>query len=227
MRLLLATLGVATAIGLGATPSRACPFCTTASQTLSEEIDAMDVVVLARLLQPPAVSATDANDPAAPPPKAKFQAERVLKGDKWVHEAEVLELLAWGESAADKRYLAMAVVSPQLMWSTPLALSQRACEYVLKLSALPKDAARLEFFQDYLEDADEILRARCLRRIRQDALQGSCRTERQDAPRSVAGMGPGSEDPRQPAASVPDHVGHLWHAGGCPTAGTDAPLRRP
>lgn len=157
MRLLLAMLTAGTAILGAATASRACPFCTTASQTLSEEIDSMDVVVLARLLQPPPPAAADVNDPSAPLPKAKFQVQRVLKGDKHVRVGEELELLAWGETAADKRYLAMAVVSPQMMWSTPLALSERACEYVLQLPALPKDPARLAFFQEHLEDADEIL----------------------------------------------------------------------
>ncbi len=136
---------------------QACPFCTAVSQTFSEEMEAMDVVVLARLLQAPPPPSDDDADSDAPLPKAKFQVEQVLKGTPLVKESDILELLYFGEGDKQKRYLAMATDPSNLMWSTPVALSERACEYVLKLPSLPKDASRLQFFQEYLEDPDEML----------------------------------------------------------------------
>jgi hypothetical protein len=44
------------------------------------------------------------------------------------------------------------------MWSTPLQLTDRARQYIPELLALPKEGVpRLEFFQQHLEDDDEML----------------------------------------------------------------------
>ena len=44
------------------------------------------------------------------------------------------------------------------MWSTPLPLSDKAQEYLGKIIKLPREGAdRYTFFQNYLEDADEML----------------------------------------------------------------------
>src|SRR6185295_5919855 len=44
------------------------------------------------------------------------------------------------------------------MWSTPLPLTERGIKYLTEINRLPKDGAeRLVFFQQYLEDADEML----------------------------------------------------------------------
>ena len=43
-------------------------------------------------------------------------------------------------------------------WGTPIAISERGQEYVAKALDLPKEGPdRLVFFQDYLEDKDEML----------------------------------------------------------------------
>ncbi|MCK4684151.1 MAG: hypothetical protein KAT44_04265, partial [Pirellulales bacterium] len=55
-------------------------------------------------------------------------------------------------------YLLMAVEPPELVWSSPIPVSQRAVEYIRQLSQLPeKGADRLAFFQKYLEDEDDTL----------------------------------------------------------------------
>ncbi len=117
----------------------------------------MDVVVLARLLRAPPPPPADGEDPDAPLPKALFRVEKVLKGETLLPDSRDLELLYFGEGDTSKTYLTMATDPPNLMWSTPVALSDRAREYVLQLPGLPKDAQRLEFFQEYLEDEDEML----------------------------------------------------------------------
>ena len=96
MRLsILTAIALACGANLIPTAGHACPFCTAVSQTFSEEIAAMDVVVIARLLQAPPPPSDSGTDSDAPLPKAKFQVDRVLKGDSLVGESEVLELL-WG-----------------------------------------------------------------------------------------------------------------------------------
>lgn len=138
------------------TVADACPFCTAVSQTFSEEIDSMDVVVIAHLIEAPPVPDAAA-DPDAPLPRAKFRIAEALKGDKWASASQTVEVLYFGEPNKDKRYLIMGTDPPQIMWSTPLSLSDRAYKYILALHELPKDPARLAFFQEYLEDEDEML----------------------------------------------------------------------
>ncbi|MCA9168706.1 MAG: hypothetical protein KDB23_13620 [Planctomycetales bacterium] len=154
VRVALAAIG-----GLGQMPTSAlaCPFCTSVSQTFSEEINSMQVAVLATLIEgPPPATETD-NDPNAPLPKAKFKISYVIKGAEWVAEDSTIEVLFFSEPNKDRAYLIMGTDAPQVTWSTPLPLSDRARGYVLQLSGLPSDAKRLEFFQEYLEDEDEML----------------------------------------------------------------------
>ncbi len=61
-------------------------------------------------------------------------------------------------------------------WTTPLPLTAAAVEYVKKLqSVAPAGPDRLVFFQDYLENADPLLGAGCLRRIWPGAVRGAAR----------------------------------------------------
>lgn len=155
MRYAVALLSIAI-VSSGAVWAWACPFCTAVSQTFTEEIDAMDVVVVGRLVDAPPVPDA-ATDPDAPLPKAKFSIEKIIKGEQFVKVNEVVEVLYFGEPDKTKQYLMMATDPPQLIWSTPLGLSDRAHKYILQLSSLPTDGKRLLFFQEHLEDEDEML----------------------------------------------------------------------
>ena len=155
MRYPIALLSIAI-ISLVATRTLSCPFCSAVSQTFTEEIDAMDVVVIGRLIDAPPVPDA-ATNPDAPLPKAKFQIEKIIKGEQFVKPDQEVEVLYFGEPNKDKRYLMMATDPPQLMWSTPLGLTERAHQYILALSTLPTDGSRLLFFQEHLEDEDEML----------------------------------------------------------------------
>lgn len=146
---------LAALVFLGTSPLLACPFCSAVSQTFTEEIGAMDVVVIADLLKPPpAAKAGDSNEV----PKAVFRVNQVVKGEGLVKAAQTIETIYFGDAEKGKSFLIMGVDPPKVMWSTPLLLSARGKEYVPKLLALPaKGAERLRFFQDYLEDDDEML----------------------------------------------------------------------
>ena len=135
----------------------ACPFCSAVSQTFSEEMKTMDVVAIAELQKAALISKLSTTDPTAEVPKSRFKIVKVIKGEEFVKAGETFETIYFGEAKKDKPFLAMATDAPNLMWSTPLVLSPRAEAYLLKLSDLPKSAERLAFFQDYLEDEDEML----------------------------------------------------------------------
>jgi len=131
----------------------ACPFCAAVSQTFSEEINTMDAVVIAKLVEPP--KETDSSDEIS---KAKFQIEKIIKGESHIGQMHEIESLYFGEAKNGQSFLIMGVDPPKLMWSTPLQLSDRAKTYVTKLLDVPKEGAeRLAFFQEYLEDHDEML----------------------------------------------------------------------
>lgn len=150
---------------LGLTPllltskATACPFCSAATQTFTEEITGMDAVVIATLIESPqnaksVLAAEFAEDIA----KSKFKVTAVIKGTDLVKPGDVIETLYFGEAKKERSFLVMAVDPQNLMWSTPLILTKRAETYVSQLLKVPqKGTGKLRFFQDYLEDEDEML----------------------------------------------------------------------
>lgn len=134
----------------------ACPFCSAVSQTFSEEMTTMDAVVIAELVQPPPPPGP--NDSGKELPKAKFKVSKVLKGETLVKPDQLIETIYFGDAKKGAPFLVMAVDPQNLMWSTPLLITERGRDYMASLLTLPKEgAARLEFFQRYLEDPDESL----------------------------------------------------------------------
>lgn len=132
----------------------ACPFCTATAQTFTEEIGTMDAVVVARLVELPPAN-QKAGDEIG---KAKFEIVDVIKGDKLVKKGGAVETLFFGEGKPGQNFLIMGIDPPNIMWSTPLPLSERAREYLNNVLKLPKDGLeRYIFFQNYLEDTDEML----------------------------------------------------------------------
>jgi hypothetical protein len=151
--LLVLTAGLLSAGGIVAL---ARPFCSAVSQTFTEEMDTMDAVVLAELVQPPPPAKPD--DGGKDLPKAKFKVVNVIKGGSLVKANQMIETIYFGDAAKGRPFLIMGVDPQNLMWSTPLLLTDRARSYIPRLLTVPKEgAARLEFFQEYLEDTDEML----------------------------------------------------------------------
>jgi len=133
--------------------AKACPFCTAQSLTLSEEINSNEVAVLARLDELPA---SDVADPIAA--KAKFVIVEILKGEEHVEVDQQIEVLYFGQDETGTMCYLIGNDAPELNWSTPVALSQRAVDYIRELPGLPeKGADRLAYFQEYFEDSEELL----------------------------------------------------------------------
>ena len=119
----------ASALALGALlvvpePLRACPFCSAVAQTFTEQIDSMDVVVVAKLLETHKLEETfDAGDEL---PKAKFEVVEFIKGPQHLKNAQQVQVVYFGSAPKGSLFLLMGVDPPKLTWSIPLALSPRA-----------------------------------------------------------------------------------------------------
>jgi hypothetical protein len=147
----------------GAGRARACPFCNAAMQTLSQEIEAADVAVIAELAQAMPSTPLDATSGAVSPDgaAAKFRVVQVLRGEDKLAGTKELEVVYFGQDSPGKKFLISGlagVTGPGLDWTTPVPLSERAVLYVRNLPLVgPQGLDRLTYFQDYLEDDDPLL----------------------------------------------------------------------
>ncbi|QDV67227.1 hypothetical protein Poly24_09200 [Rosistilla carotiformis] len=127
----------------------ACPFCTAVSQTLRQEMASMDAVVVAE--------ATEAIEPSDTG-EVELTVKVVLKGEKLVKVDQRVKSVYFGKAEKGRRFMLTGVDPPELMWSSPLPLTKRSEDYLLKLTKLPDDdIERLVFFQEFLEDEEDLL----------------------------------------------------------------------
>lgn len=149
---------------------QACPFCSATSQTLSEELAAAEVAVIARLSQTAATA--DAGSPdslgAADPDTglATFEVVEVLRGADKFPDLKEIRVIYFGEDEPDQLFLISGIdagippaVGGQVAdWTTPLPLSEQGVQYVKSLDSLPrKGTERLTFFLQYFENDDPLL----------------------------------------------------------------------
>jgi hypothetical protein len=165
MSRILSSLALAAAIVAGqAAAARACPFCSAVSLTFAQEIAQSQAAVIARLVEPPPAGSLSPRA-QGPLPKGRFQVVEVLKGEDLVAaaghagpDATPIETIMLDDKPVGSMFLLMAVEPPDLVWSSPIRVGERAVDYVRRLAALPeKGPDRLAFFQAYLEDEEESL----------------------------------------------------------------------
>ncbi len=125
----------------------ACPFCSAVSQTLSEEMAAMDTAAIARIV---AGSETDSD--------AEFEILSVIRGERLIRTEQKLRVNYFGKAKPDQQFLLMGVDPPDLLWSSPLPVSPIAIDYIKAITELPKEPMpRLEFFLQFLEHPESML----------------------------------------------------------------------
>ncbi len=116
----------------------------------------MDAVVFAVLVSKPGNTQVDfsVNDV----PKAKFRITNVVKGGDFTKTGDTIETIFFGDAKPGDSFMVMGVDPPGIMWSTPLLITPKGKKYLDTLPTLPVNGVkRLEFFQDYFEDSDEML----------------------------------------------------------------------
>lgn len=124
-----------------------CPFCSAVSQTLRQEMEAMDAVAIAKIVKG---SETDSD--------AEFELHTIIRGENLIRVNQRSRMNYFGKAAEGTHFLVMGVDPPDLLWSSPLPISEKAIEYVKTVVKLPEDPLkRIEFYHDYLEDADALL----------------------------------------------------------------------
>ncbi|EAQ82382.1 hypothetical protein [Blastopirellula marina] len=154
MRSLLTWLLILTVLATAPlSTASACPFCAAVSQTFSEEIESMDVALIAKLEKVPATTP----DPSIGGVKANFIITQVIKGKEHLNDAKSVETLYYGEGREGRKFLIMGSDPTNLMWSTPTLLEDSTVDYILGSIKQPKDDYhRLIYFQKYLEGKDDM-----------------------------------------------------------------------
>lgn len=128
----------------------ACPFCSSVALTFAEEMDQNDVAVVAMLV---GKASKDENDHTA-----VFDVVDVLKGEKLLDGPARINALYFGKQGPGTLFLLMGTHEGKVNWGSPVSLTERSAAYIRKLPSLPASGPeRLAFFQDYLEDSEELL----------------------------------------------------------------------
>ncbi len=138
----------------------ACPFCSVETQTLSEESQAADAVVLAKLIEeaPPTQDAIVGQPGDPDSGTATFEIVEVLRGQDLLAGAKEIKAVYFGEADRERVFRIVGLGADKPDWTTPLPLSPAAVDYVRKLPSVPPSGAdRLAFFQEYLEHDDPLL----------------------------------------------------------------------
>lgn len=129
----------------------ACPFCSAVSQTLRQEMEAMDAVAIATVMP-----GEDARNQESG--EVLMQIETVLKGHDLIEAGQQVQAIYYGDVAADRRFMISGVDPPHLQWSC-LPLTERGEAYVKRVTELAdKDPlTRLRFYHQYLHDDEQML----------------------------------------------------------------------
>ena len=128
----------------------ACPFCNAVSQTLRQEMAAMDAVVFA-------VSLQDAAERDSETGKLQMKVVQVLKGSDLVKVGDEIEAIYYGDVSKGRRFMLSGVDPPQLQWSC-LPVTERAESYIGKMTKIADDdLERLRFYYQFLQDDESML----------------------------------------------------------------------
>lgn len=128
--------------------AKCCPFCNAQGQTLSENIDSMDIAVFADLASQGAESEN----------KAKFKVVKVLKGEEHISVGALIEATYFRDARPGARFLLLATDTVHPLWTTPMTLTERSETYLREIMDLPKAGPkRLAYFMKRLADAETLL----------------------------------------------------------------------
>ena len=130
--------------------AHAQPYLASRYPTLTAELNATEIAVIARLIEVKPTLGGPADDEFL----ARFEVVQVLKGDK-IEPKLVIEEPFFGEEKPGSLFLLSGWRRKTVFWRDPVPISARSQAYLGKLLALPKAGVeRLAFFLDYLNDSE-------------------------------------------------------------------------
>ncbi|QDU94193.1 hypothetical protein [Lignipirellula cremea] len=138
----------------------ACPFCGPPPGTINDDIQKNDVAVIAVLVKQAAADTPLTLEDEVPP--CVFKVSTVLRGDA-VKVGQEIEVYYYGSGKRTGEkppsFMLLGIDDEsKIVWGSPQRLSEEAIAYLAELPKLPAEGAkRLKFFQDYLENGDEML----------------------------------------------------------------------
>ncbi|MAP07722.1 MAG: hypothetical protein CMM00_02455 [Rhodopirellula sp.] len=129
----------------------ACPFCSAVSQTLRQEMEVMDAVVVATAMQSDLTRNADTG-------QIKMRIETVLKGREHVEAGQEVTAVYFGDVAKERRFMLSGVDPRDMQWSC-LPLTPKSEKYLEKITQLAdkEPSERLLFYYKYLQDEDSML----------------------------------------------------------------------
>ncbi|MCR9206638.1 MAG: hypothetical protein NXI28_00300 [bacterium] len=129
----------------------ACPFCSAVSQTLRQEMEVMDAVVVATAMQSDLTRNADTG-------QIKMRIETVLKGGEHVEAGQEVTAVYFGDVAKGRRFMLSGVDPRDMQWSC-LPLTPKSEKYLEKITQLAdkEPSERLLFYYKYLQDEDSML----------------------------------------------------------------------
>lgn len=133
------------------TPAIACPFCNAVSQTLRQEMAAMDAVVIASATQSSLTRNADTGE-------VSMKIESILKGGTFVDVGGEVNAIYYGEVTIGRRFMLSGVDPPNLQWSC-LPVNERSEAYVKKVAEMDtaEPIDRLRFYYPFLQDDESML----------------------------------------------------------------------
>jgi hypothetical protein len=126
--------------------------------TFAQEIKAVDVAVIAKLVVIPKRAESKEGELNIDPPTAKFEIVEVLKGADLVVGEKQIEVVYFDDKPIGTEFLIEGAQPPVIAWTPPVALTPRSHKYLAELMKLPDDwSKRLPYLMSYLGDKEELL----------------------------------------------------------------------
>ena len=145
-------------LALNPATASACPFCGAVKSTFAQEIKAVDVAVIARLVSVPKRPESKEGELNIDPPVAKFEIVEVLKGADQVAGEKQIDVVYFDDKPVGTEFLIEGAQPPVIAWTPPIAVTARSHKYLSNLMKMSADGPeRLIYLMDFLGDKEELL----------------------------------------------------------------------
>ncbi len=135
----------------------ACPFCGAVKSTFTQEIKAVDVAVVAKLVVKPKRVEPKEGELNIDPPVGKFEIVEVLKGADQLAGEKVIDVVYFDDHPLGTEFLIEGAQPPVIAWTPPVPLTARSHAYLSKLLKMSDGPDRLIYLMDFLGDKEDLL----------------------------------------------------------------------